>query len=89
MTTRNNGAEAPPLTRLSDDAIDPLCRLSVEVEHPDEPPGLQGLITIREEEMTSRAPTAQVTRVRNAIDLTPDEARWLHAALGRVLAGSR
>ena len=81
-------AEAP-LLFLSDDKMDPLCRLHLLVEYPGEPAGEQGLITLQEEELTSRSPRAEVTKVRNAIDLTHVQAEWLRRALGRVLAAGR
>lgn len=69
------------LIRQSDDLRDPLYRLAVEDDY-----GTSGLLTVSEEETTSTAPTAQTTRVRTALDLTPTEAAWLYDALGRMLA---
>lgn len=70
----------------SDDPNDPRYCISVEDEFPaedGEPP--QGLITIAEENLSSCAITARTTSVRNAIDLTTEQAQWLYFALGRVL----
>jgi hypothetical protein len=43
------------------------------------------LITIEEQVLTSRSPTARVASVRSAIDMTEPEARWLHETLGNLL----
>jgi len=72
--------------RTSDDDKDPRYCLSVEDEFEaddGEPP--QGLITIAEENLSSCAATARTTSVRNAIDLTTEQAQWLYFALGRIL----
>ncbi len=74
------------LVRTSDDEKDPNWCLSVEDEFPGEDGDIAtGLITIAEENLTSSAVTAQVTSVRNAIDLTTEQAQWLYFALGRLL----
>lgn len=74
------------LKRTSDDPLDPRSCLSVEDEFASkgaEPPN--GLITIAEEELSSSAITARTVAVRNAIDLTTEQAQWLYFALGRIL----
>ena len=63
----------------STDSKDPCYRLRVE-DDPD-----WGLVSILEEDVTSSRPTAQVTNVRAALDLTTEQARWLVHALTEVL----
>ena len=65
---------------LSDDPKDANYRLRLE-------DGFGGLITISEEDLTSRSESAQITNVRGAIDMTPPQARWLHRALTELLDG--
>lgn len=70
----------------SDDPNDPRYCISIEDEFPaedGEPPW--GLITIAEENLSSSAATARTTSIRNAIDLTTEQAQWLYFALGRIL----
>lgn len=65
--------------RWGDDPKLPTWRLVVEDDDGD------GLVTIQEELATSTSERAQTERVLAAIDLREDEARWLHAELGRLL----
>jgi hypothetical protein len=67
--------------------MDPRCAISVEDEFLDENGNGEGLITIAEEELSSSAATARTVAVRNAIDLTTEQAHWLYFALGRILIG--
>lgn len=66
--------------RWGDDPKLPTWRLVVEDDDGD------GLVTIQEELATSTSGRAQTERVLAAVDLREDEARWLHAELGRLLA---
>lgn len=66
--------------RWGDNPKLPTWRLVVEDDDGD------GLVTIQEELATSTSERAQTERVLAAVDLREDEARWLHAELGRVLA---
>jgi len=63
-----------------DDPKMPTWRLTIEEEHDG-----AGLITIQQELATSTADTAVTMTVLGAVDLREDEARWLHAELGRLL----
>ena len=64
---------------MSDDPEDPLYRIRVTQDHPGD------LITIEEENLTSTSARATATSIRAALDLTPVQAEWLWATLGRVL----
>jgi hypothetical protein len=73
---------------MSTDKQDPHYRLRVEDFEADR--GIMsGLLSILEEDVTSSRPTAQVTNVRAAIDLTPEQAEWLHETLGVLLAAKK
>ena len=63
----------------STDAKDPLYRLRVQDDADWD------LVTLLEEDVTSSRPTAQVTNVRAALDLTTEQARWVIRALTEVL----
>jgi len=67
---------------MSEDPADPLSRLAI-----DDGPDDDELITIAEEEISSRSEKATAVGVRGAVDLTTDQALWLYEALGKVLVG--
>lgn len=70
-----------PLTFMSSDPYDPKWRFAFEEEG-----GHEGLITLAQQSLTSTSPTAQVAKVRAALDFNTTEARWAHAALGFILS---
>jgi hypothetical protein len=69
-------------TLPSTDLKDPLSRLSL-----DDGPDDDDLVTLAEEEVTSRNHSAAVANIRNAIDLSTDQALWLYQSLARLLVG--
>ena len=66
---------------MSQDPKDPRWRYRVA----DANPPATGLIEVVEEELTSASATAQVSGVTNRLLMTPDQARWMLAALAKVL----
>ena len=66
---------------LSTDPKDPRFRLRLEDGRK------HGLIRLLEEEMSSRAPTAQVTEANVQFILTSEQACWVYAAFGEMLSG--
>jgi hypothetical protein len=67
------------LTRLSDDPTDQHNRFRVERDDGWD------MIEVVDEQVSSRAATAQITHINDKLLLTPEDARWLRDALTEIL----